>query len=205
MFQELNGYLFQHGSISIPGLGTIHIDRVPAMVDTPNHQILPPLHNFRFDKYFDAPDREFFLYLSEQKNIPDYEAIKWYSEFSYSLREKIRLEEKVQWDGVGVLKKDFSGNIVFESSAGNPFFLEPVPATKVIRANAEHSLRAGDWETNNVVMSQWLQEETPVNQRWWLPALIAGAVCILILIFYFSLHGWSSSSSGNQQVIQLSK
>jgi hypothetical protein len=26
---------------------------------------------FRFDKYFDAPDREFFSYLAQQKNIAD--------------------------------------------------------------------------------------------------------------------------------------
>ncbi len=96
MFQVLNGYLFQHGNISIPGLGTIHMETLPASVDTVGQNILPPLHNFRFDKYFDAPDREFFLYLSEQKGIPDFEAIKWYSEFSYDLRERIRKDEKVK-------------------------------------------------------------------------------------------------------------
>ncbi|MES1223866.1 MAG: hypothetical protein ABUT20_50690, partial [Bacteroidota bacterium] len=97
MFEILNSYLFQHKSISIPGLGTIVMERLPANTDIGSKNFLPPLYHFRFDKYFDAPDKDFFSYLASEKNIPDYEAIKWYNEFSLELRNKIKVEEKVKW------------------------------------------------------------------------------------------------------------
>ena len=79
MFEELNSYLYQHKSISIPGLGTIYMESLPASIDSSSKNILPPLYYFRFDKYFDAPDKEFFSYLASEKNMADYEAIRWYN------------------------------------------------------------------------------------------------------------------------------
>src|SRR5258708_36754275 len=125
MFQVLNAYLFQHRSISIPGLGTIYLETLPANTDVADRTILPPAYRFRFDKYFDAPEKEFFSYIATQRNMLDYEAIKWYNEFSFELRNRIRSEDQVSWDGVGILQKDGSGNVIFESRSGNTLFMTP--------------------------------------------------------------------------------
>src|SRR5579863_2094998 len=143
MFEILNSYLFQHKSISIPGLGTIVMERSPANTDSSSKNFLPPLYHFRFDKYFDAPDKDFFSYLASEKNIPDYEAIKWYNEFSYELRNKIRQDDKVTWDGIGVLKKDYSGNIIFESEPENSLYMQPVKAEPVTRKNVQQRMMIG--------------------------------------------------------------
>jgi nucleoid DNA-binding protein len=207
MFDVLNSYLFQHKSISIPGLGTIYMETLPASVDASTKNMLPPLFYFRFDKYFDAPDREFFSYLANQQKIPDYEALRLYSEFSYVLREKINREEKVYWQGVGELKKNEEGSIVFESTLGNPFFLQPVPAEKVVHPDAKHVLLVGDTERTNVEMNEWLQQETEPRKKrsWWIFALIIGVIALSVLIFHFSSHGWRVDSAGNQQGLQVEK
>ena len=116
MIDILNGYLIQHKSISIPGLGTIYLERLPAMNDFTNRQIHPPAFRFRFDKYFDAPDKDFFTFLAAQKEIPEYEAIKQYNEFAYELRNRIRHDDQFNWPEVGVLSKEVTGEIHFESS-----------------------------------------------------------------------------------------
>ena len=72
----LTSYLLQNKSISIPGLGSMYIERIPAQTDFVNKRILPPDYHFRFDKYFDAPDKDFFAYLAQQMNRGDYETIK---------------------------------------------------------------------------------------------------------------------------------
>lgn len=207
MFDVLNSYLFQHKNISIPGLGTIYMESLPASMDASTQNMLPPLYYFRFDKYFDAPDREFFSYLSSQQKIPDYEALRLYSEFSYVLREKINREEHVNWEGVGELKKNAEGSIVFESTLGNPFFLQPVPARKVVRSNAQHVLLVGDTERTNVEMNEWLQQEEAPRKKatWWIYALIIGAIAISIVIYHFSSHGWNIDSAGNQQQLKVEK
>src|ERR1700754_3274916 len=114
MFAVLNAYLYQHRSISIPGLGTIYLETLPAAVDVAERTMLPPVYHFRFDKYFDAPEKEFFAYIATQQNILDYEAIKWYNEFSFHLRNRIKNEDAVIWEGVGTFKKDGTGNVLFE-------------------------------------------------------------------------------------------
>jgi hypothetical protein len=197
MFQVLNAYLFQHRSISIPGLGTIYLETFSASADVADRTILPPSYRFRFDKYFDAPDKEFFSYLASQSGILDYEAIKWYSEFSFGLSSRLRTEDHVDWDGVGVLKKDGAGNILLESVTAPAFFLLPTPAVRVNRQDAQHTLLVGDRERTSGEMNEWLHEETASRKKlsWWIIALILAVAGLAFLGWHFYMHGWTA---GNQ-------
>jgi hypothetical protein len=198
MFQVLNAYLFQHRSISIPGLGTIYMETFPASADVADRTILPPHYRFRFDKYFDAPDRDFFSYLAVQKNILDFEAIRWYNEFSYELRNRIRSEEQVDWEGVGVLKKDVTGNTLFESTTGDNLFMTATPALRVNHQNASHTLLVGDQEKTNFEMNEWLSEEAADNRKgsWRIIVLVLAILALALLTWHFYSDGWSI---GNQQ------
>jgi hypothetical protein len=197
MFKALNAYLFQHRSISIPGLGTIYLETHPAHVDVADRTMMPPLFQFRFDKYFDAPDREFFSYLATQRNTLDFEAIKWYTEFSFALRDRIKAEDQVEWEGVGILRKDETGNTIFESTGGSGLFLAATPAMRVNRQNESHTLLVGDRERTNVQMNEWLHEEAAHRKKisWWVIALILGGLALAVLAWHFYTDGWST---GNQ-------
>jgi hypothetical protein len=197
MFEVLNAYLFQHRSISIPGLGTIYLETQPAAVDVADRTMLPPVYHFRFDKYFDAPDKEFFAFIAVQRNILDYEAIKWYNEFSFELRNRIRNEDEVTWDGVGILKKDGAGNILFEPAASSFVFMQPTPAMRVNRLNAQHTLLVGDRERTSDEMNEWLHDDVQRRRRiaWWVIALVLAVAGLAFLGWYFYSHGLST---GNQ-------
>ena len=150
MVDALNSYLVQHKSLSIPGLGTIYVERIPAQSDFVNKQIIPASYHYRFDRYFDAPDKDFFTYLAAQKEIADYEAIRWYNEWAYELRNKIRTQQEVKWENVGTLRTDVSGEVVFEAQQNLVSFLAPVPAERVIRSNAQHTMLVGDREVTTI-------------------------------------------------------
>ena len=132
MYTLLNNYLFLHKSIPVPGLGTICMESQAAIIDASTRTIQPPVYRFRFDKFFDSPDKELFAYLSAQQKISDYEALRQYNDFAYSLRDRLNYFREAPWEGLGILKKDDSGEIHFESSILNPSFLQPVPAEKAI-------------------------------------------------------------------------
>jgi hypothetical protein len=206
MYAILNKYLFLKKSIPVPGLGTICMESQAASIDASTRSMLPPVYRFRFDKFFDSPDKDLFAYLSSQQNISDYEALRQYNDFAFSLRDRLNYFREAPWEGLGILKKDDMGEIHFESSISNPSFLKPVPAEKVIRANAKHMLLVGDRERSNNEMSDWLAEE-PVhgNRLWWLVALIGGIAACLIIMIHFSSRGWNVESTGNQQIIQVKK
>jgi hypothetical protein len=197
MWQVLNAYLFQHRSISIPGLGTIYLETLSASVDVAERTMQPPAYQFRFDKYFDAPDKEFFAFLAVQRNILDYEAIKWYNEFSFDLRNKIRAEERVSWDGVGVLRKDGSGGVFFEPAPTPLLFLQPTPAMRVSRQDAQHNLVVGDRERTSGEMNEWLHDNSRRRRplSWWVIALVLAGLALAFLGWYFYAHGFSA---GNQ-------
>ena len=230
MNNVLVSYLLQHKSISIPGLGSMYIERIPAQTDFVNRRILPPDYHFRFDKYFDAPDKDFFTYLAKQQNIADYEAIKWYNEWAYELRSKIREGQIVEWAGIGTLKKDISGEIVFESAGRIPSLQEPTPANRVIHTHSQHTMLVGDQEVtrkisnidnapaaateeNNVEAGEVQQQdpnepyhypwedEKPKKKGWWFFALIVAALALGVIFFRVYKSGFVTSAAGNHQPI----
>jgi hypothetical protein len=206
MYAILNKYLFLNKSIPVPGLGTICMESLPATIDASTRTISPPVYRFRFDKFFDSPDKDLFTYLSAQQHISDYEALRQYNDFAYSLRDRLNYFREAAWEGLGMLKKDDMGEIHFDSTISTPGFLQPVPAEKVVHANAKHMLLVGDRERTNREMSDWFAEE-PVhgNSLWWMIALITGIAAALIIMFHFSSRGWKVESTGNQQLIQVKK
>ena len=199
MIDILNSYLVLHKSISIPGLGTIYVERVPANSDFVNRQILPPGYQFRFDKYFDAPDKEFFSFLATEKHIADFEAIRLYNEWAYDFRNRLKGEQPVEWKGVGQLHQDSNGEIHFEPQKSYRIPLRPVPATRVVRTNAVHSMLVGDKETTTLAMSEMLTEEISGKKRWWIYALVIALVAAGILIYRFSKDGINPEATGNSQ------
>ena len=200
----LTSYLLQHKSISIPGLGSMYIERIPAQTDFVNKRILPPDYHYRFDKFFDAPDKDFFAYLAQQMNRADYEAIKWYNEWAYDLRNRIREGEEVQWKNVGVLKKDSTGDIVFEPVRAIETMQEPAPANRVIHSHAQHTMIVGDREVIREFSTdapEYEEAGTYVEKEsWWLYALIIAAIALRVIFFHFYNNG--SSATGNQQKIE---
>ncbi|OQP43077.1 hypothetical protein A4H97_13110 [Niastella yeongjuensis] len=231
MNNVLVSYLLQHKSISIPGLGSMYIERIPAQTDFVNRRILPPDYHFRFDKYFDAPDKDFFTYLAKQQNIADYEAIKWYNEWAYELRSKLREGQIVDWAGIGTLKKDISGEIVFESAGRIPSLQEPTPANRVIHTHSQHTMLVGDQEVtrkiSNIDSTPAATEETtitpaeepqqapdqaepyhypwenekPKKKGWWFFALIVAALALGVIFFRVYKSGFVTSAAGNHQPI----
>jgi len=191
MIEILNSYLIQHKSLSIPGLGTVYLEKIPAISDFANRRILPPSFKFRFDKYFDAPDKEFFSYLAANSNVQEYEAIKQYNEFAYELRNSIRKDDQFIWPQVGVLMRDHNGEILFRSETIQPEFLKPVPANRVMRHDTKHAILVGERERTAEDMAQMLGEEVHVEKEsWWTYALIIFAVALILLFFRFYQHGW---------------
>ena len=172
-------------------------------MDASTRTVQPPSFRFRFDKFYDSPDKNLFSFLSIQQNISDYEALRQYNDFAYALRDRLNYFREAEWEGLGTLKKDDTGEIQFESLVSKPFFLQPVPAEKVVRSNAKHMMLVGDRERSNREMSDWFAEE-PIhgNRLWWLVALLGGIAAALLIMIHFSSHGWNVGSTGNQILIQ---
>jgi hypothetical protein len=202
MERLIRTYLLQKSSVSIPGLGTIYVERSPAHSDFINRQVLPPSYHFRFDKYFDAPGKDFFTFLAARKNIEDYEAIKLYNEWAHSLRNDLSTDQSSSLEGIGVLKRGESGDVIFEAEPLPDLLNIPVPAERIIRTNAKHTMLVGDKEVSNVEMTEYLHDEVHKEKTsWWIYALIIAAVALTAIMFHL-FRKPNVSPFGNHQTIQ---
>ena len=212
MTDALNGYLLQHNSINIPGLGSIYIQKIPVTTDFVNKQLYPVSFSYRFDKRNDTPDKLFYNYLAARKGMSESEAIEWYNQFSTTLRTAVKNDGYFEWNGVGVFKQDGNGDILFEEQR-TPLPLRPVPARRVIRKDAQHAILVGDQEKTNVQMTEMLSTETVQQEevvevkkeRWWISALILFIAALIIIFFHYYNNGFKWSATGNQQKIEVQR
>lgn len=195
-------YLLQKSKVSIPGLGTIYVDRSPARSDFINKQLLPPSYHFRFDKYFDAPSKDFFTYLASSKHVEDYEAIRLYNEWAHSLRNNIGSDQSAVLEGIGELKRDLSGDVLFEAAPAPASFHIPVPAKRIIRTNARHKVIVGDKEVINEDGSGYPFYDRQKKKLSWAVYAIIIAVIAIVAIILHSVRSDNPPPFGNHQTIQ---
>lgn len=200
MIQLINSYLLQHKSLSIPGLGTIYVERVPAQSDFINRQLLPPAYHYRFDKYFDTPSKSFFGFLSFEKKIAEYEAIRQYNEWALDVRNDIAAGHVATLEGIGTLERDVSGEIVFKPLATLKTYDPAVSAERIIRSNARHAMLVGDRQTTTTEMTGYLQEVHKEKASWWIYALVIAAIALVAIFFHYYRNG-SDAPYGNHQTI----
>ena len=104
--------------------------------------------------------------------------------------------EKLEWDGVGTLSKGLAGEIRFEAALKGLAVGTPVPANKVIRENAEHTVRVGEDQKTSTEMLERLVPADEKRSYWWAAALVIGLLAFVFIAWYFSSNGFKTSSTG---------
>lgn len=206
MLNVLYKHLIQHKSLALPGLGTLELQRVPAISNFSDHVILPPSYKIILDDSTDTPSKSLFQYISDQTGLNEWEAIKQLNDFSFDVKNRLKQGESIVWEKIGVLSMQDTGVTILDSPKIEYEFTEPVPAVRVIRNNVNHTILRGDVEVSE---SFFRQEETETviveeNRKWWLWASILAAVALLLIFFYFYNNGfeWNHFFNSAKPVIK---
>jgi hypothetical protein len=202
MYVELYQYFVLHKRLNIPGIGTFLLERKPAVSDFPNKIILPPSMSIALHHGNATPSKNFFTWLADTLKISDRDAVIRFNDFAFELKRKLSAGDRVQWDGVGTLSSGLAGEIRFESALKNAAIEVPVKAEKVIRENAEHTVRVGEDERTSVQMLEWLNQPQVKRNYWWALALVVGLLMTMFLGWYFSEKGIKTSSTGNANALK---
>jgi hypothetical protein len=191
MQQLIAAYLFQHKNCPLPGLGTLWVKPGNAQTDFSNKAINAPTPAIEFDtKETDAG--KLLDYIAIKNNSTIYQAIETLGQFGNNLKSTILSKSSASLDGVGSFSADASGNISFTATPLPAAFLQPVTAERVIHPQAEHQILVGDKETTNTVMTEYFSEDIPVQKnRWWIWALVLGAIGMITLLVYMNSAGFS--------------
>ena len=153
-------------------MGKLSLVTYPASGDFSNKQIAAPLQEIIF-----TPCN------GEEKLFNEFSAI------SELMKNKLYEEGVVELAGIGIFTKDESGDIKFTPVQLDENIQMPVTAIRVIRERSEHAMLVGDRETTNTAMSELLNEEETAKDKWWVWAIVLGAIGLLLLTIYLSQHG----------------
>lgn len=199
MYGELYQYLLQHKKIAFPGIGTILLERSPAQADFPNRQLLAPVYSFSFQSAAPVPPGRFFSWLGAVLGISQMDAVVRFNDFVFDLRKQVEKGHTIQWQGVGEIRKGLAGEIRFKPHVP-AVVAGPVPAQKVLREKAVHTVRVGEDEKTAAEMEQFLSRPVAKRSYWWAWAVVLGIPALIFTGWYFSAHGLEVSSTANTRM-----
>ncbi|MBS1753003.1 MAG: hypothetical protein R2765_12875 [Ferruginibacter sp.] len=188
-------YLFQNKTCPLPGLGTFSILNATAKADFANKLIQAPHPMVEFVQAETNP-RQLTEYISQSIALNFQDAADALKAYCNGLKELIDAGNTISLAQVGSIFINENGKIIFKAEDLPASFLQPVVAERVIHPEAEHSMLVGDKETTNKIMSELLAAKTTTTNRWWIWAIVLGAVGLFLLLLYF-LQSNGGSSFGN--------
>lgn len=196
MYPELYHYLLQHRKLSLPGIGTFILERKPAQADFPNKQIHPPVYSISLQGNAPVPAGSFFSWLGNSLGVSQMDAVIRFNNFVFELKKQLEADDIIEWNGVGEIKKGLAGEIKFLPQEPLMAGL-PVPAEKILRDKAEHTVRVGEQERSSAEMTRILSEPEEKKSYWWAYALAAGLLAFIFTGWYLSKTGTDVQSTAN--------
>ena len=202
MQDSLYEFLLLNKKISLPGIGTISLCQNSAQHDFSNKEFMAPSFYFIIESRNDKPSKKLFEWLSSSLNITEWETIKSVNDFSFDLKKKLSEYGEASWEKVGVIRRNDKGDLKLDPQNILLQSERPVPAEKVIRVKAEHTVLVGEKEKTSVEMEEYFAGSPAKKNYSWLIAVILTALAVIFIGWYFSEKGFSTSSAGNQSVIK---
>jgi hypothetical protein len=190
-----------HTFISLPGLGTIASEETSARIDFPNHLLYPP--GFTITYSVEQKDNHQLInWIEQEEQINADEASAQIHAIAVTLRYELNHNAKTELKGIGSFIRNEDGQLIFAADESLHAYLAPVHAGKIIRQDAEHTIRVGEDEKTNTEMQELLSAGEPkLSYKWWMGALALLVLAVVILWLFASGHAAAWRIQGNDQKI----
>ena len=202
MQNSLYEFLVINKELSLPGIGTITLQQNSSQLDFTNKQFSAPSSYFIIRSKDDKPSKKVFEWLFSAYGVSEWDAVRSLNDFSFIIRNKLSEAGEMIWDGVGVFRRDASGNLTLDPPSIPIQNQQPVHAEKVMREKFEHTVLVGEQEKSSVEMAEYFAEAAPRRNHTWIIALVLTVLAVMFIGWYFSEKGFHPSSAGNNSVIK---
>lgn len=196
MYPELYTYLLKNNRLTLPGIGTLLLEKSSAQVDFPNRKAEAAAYSVSMAQEMNVP-ADFYSWLGAVMGITAREAVVRFNDFVFDLKKKVNDGAVINWNGVGSISKGLAGEVKFVAEKTPLFQEQPVIAEKVIRDKAEHMVRVGEIERTSDEMNEMLNQPEKVKSLWWIWAAVAVLISVLFIGWHFSEKGVAVSSTAN--------
>ena len=185
MLDKLSQYLILHQKANLPGIGVLTVEHLPARLDFINKTLHAPLPVIRFRSGGEEADGHFFNFVSAGLGEDKVAVIRKFNDLLFEIKQKLSSGSQIVLPNIGTLKKDGINTYSFQQQFSPEGLLAAVPALRVIRSNAQHTVLAGDTEHTSAQMQKILATKNPIKDRWVTYALILTAIGVAALVYYY--------------------
>jgi hypothetical protein len=200
-YVELPNLLYRYfslsGNVSIPGLGSLSIVRIPAVIDFSNKQLLPPVQDIKFKTNNSDSTPEQFNYIARLSGMNSEGVDNALKLLGEELTTRLVAERKLEWMDVGTFSVSDEGEIGFTPKNATTDFFLPVHYAHVIRADAEISIKVGEDEKTNTDMQVFFEDQRAdaVNKKWQKAAMALVLFAALLLVSRFMFGSFDLRAS----------
>ena len=195
-------YLIRHQKVVLPGLGTVMLDRQPAVSDFVEHDFLPPSYTFQWIQASANPPGNFFVWMAHKLQIAEEDAVLRINNFISEVKREINAGKEIVWSGVGVIRRGLDSSIELEPERKVLVFDKKVYGEKVVHEDSSHIIMVGDKEKTSQEMSELLSHpfvKKIQKIQWMKVALIVAILLIVFMLAYFWKYGIHPGSVANQK------
>ncbi|MEO6254467.1 MAG: hypothetical protein ABIO79_14235 [Ferruginibacter sp.] len=185
MQEQIASYLFQNKTCPLPGFGTLSLFNSGATSDFTAKSIAAPKPFIRFVDT-ETNTEGLLNYIAITTGADKYEVTEALDHFCDNLKKEMTDQLNVKIESIGNFFVDSSGKISFKPEELPAAFLQPVFAERVVHPDAEHQILVGDKEKTNTQMTELLAPRSEPKDRWWVWAIVLGAIGIITLVVYFT-------------------
>ena len=164
--------LFKNKTCRLPGIGVFTVISNNAKIDSPDKLITAPVPSIVFTA------------LRDDKN-----GFNEFTALNELIKKDLHAMGKVNLKGIGNFIKNEDGTVGFIPLQLNQHFTPPVVAELAIHQDATYSRLVGDKKTSDIALPAYLEEKKIVKYRWWIWAIILGAIGAGILIYNIAQNG----------------
>jgi phosphoribosyl 1,2-cyclic phosphodiesterase len=186
MHEYIHKYFALNKKVVLPGIGSFMAEMQNAKLDFINKTLQAPLHTIRYDQNNSA-DEKFYNFLSKETGLNETEAANNFNHFANELKEQLKVNHVLELKGIGTLTKNASGYSFDANNTLQDFFPE-IAAERVIRQNAEHTVKVGEHHKTSTQMHKELQQRVVKKDNWFISALVLGGIGIVAIVLYYLMN-----------------
>jgi hypothetical protein len=175
MYSVIAHALYQKKKCTLPGLGELLLETVPAQTNFIDSFIVAPTSKILFSSSID-----------KDKIFNEFSAI------SEVLIGELDEKKEVEVEGLGRFFKKADG-YGFEAIALKESYFSNVEVIRVKREDALHDILVGDTQTTNVRMNEYFAgSETIKKDWWWVIPLVLGAAAMATIVYTLYKNGFNN-------------
>ena len=183
MYQYLAKYFSLNKKLVLPGIGLLNASAKPSQLEFVEKTLHAPVYAISFQQDENVTDYHFISFLSKEINVSEHDAGNRFSNFIQQLINKLQAGLALQLPGLGLLSKNDDAYNFISTDTLQQLYLG-VSAERVIRQNAQHTVRVGEDHKTSTEMYEILHKEA-THDRWWIAAIVLSVVGIAAILYYY--------------------